>query len=106
MDEAWPLEQQRRFVSETVELYSWRGTTRGLVGLVRIYSGVEPEVSESGGAAWSPAPATAAPGRSEPGVTVTLRVADPNAVDLRRLDAIVAAATPAHIQHQIEVLAR
>ena len=106
IDETWPEEQQRRFVTEAVDLYRWRGTARGLAGLVRIYVGVEPEIAETGAVSWSSAPGGPLPGRASrvnPALLVRVRVPDPSAVDQRRLTAIVAAATPAHVPYKIEV---
>jgi phage tail-like protein len=108
IDETWPEEQQRRFVTEAVDLYRWRGTTRGLAGLVRIYVGVEPEIAETGAVSWSSAPGAPLPGRRSrvnPALLVRVRVPDPSTVDERRLTAIVAAATPAHVPYKIEVRA-
>jgi phage tail-like protein len=106
IDETWPEEQQRRFVTEAVDLYRWRGTIRGLAGLVKIYVGIEPEIAETGAVSWSSAPGGPLPGRASrvnPALLVRVRVPDPSAVDQRRLTAIVAAATPAHVPYKIEV---
>lgn len=103
VDENWPLDRQRALVARTVELYSWRGTARGLVELVRLYVGVEPEVTDSGGAAWSAVPGGEAPGSAEPVVRVRVRVPAGEEPDARRLDAVVAAAKPAHVRHEVEV---
>lgn len=105
-DETWPLERQRALVVDAVHLYQWRGTIRGLRRLVEIYSGVEPEIVDSGGAAVSAVPGGALPGSDESGLTVTVRVDDPATIDVGRLDAIVGAAKPAHVPHRIEVVAR
>jgi phage tail-like protein len=104
LDETWPEERQRALVAQAVELYRWRGTVHGLAALVAIYAGVEPEIEESGGANWSPTPGGELPGSAEPSLIVRVRVADPSTVDSARLEAIVAAAKPAHIPHQVEVL--
>lgn len=104
LDETWPEDRRRELVSQAVELYRWRGTVRGLSALVRIYAGVEPEIEERGGTAWSPTPGGELPGRPEPGLTVRVRVPEPATVDAGRLEAIVAAAKPAHVPHQVEVL--
>ncbi|HEX2040931.1 MAG TPA: phage tail protein [Acidimicrobiales bacterium] len=104
LDETWPEERRRDLVGQAVELYRWRGTVHGLAALVAVYTGVEPEIEESGGAAWSPTPGGELPGSAEPSLTVRVRVADPSTVDAARLEAIVAAAKPAHIPHQVEVL--
>lgn len=104
LDETWPVERQRQLVAQAVETYRWLGTARGLRMLMAIYTGQEPEIIETGGVTWSAAPGSAAPGRVEPHVTVRVRVTDPASVDLRRLEAVVAAATPAHVPHTIEVV--
>jgi phage tail-like protein len=46
LDRAWPIERRRELVAKASELYRWRGTRRGLVEYLRIYSGVRPEIVE------------------------------------------------------------
>jgi phage tail-like protein len=104
LDENWPLERQRTFVAEAVELYRWRGTVKGLSALVALYAGVEPEIVDTGGVEWSATPYGRIPGEPEPRFTIRLRVPDRSAVDVDRLDAIVRAAKPAHVLHQIELV--
>ena len=48
-------------IANIVELYRWRGTIRGLVAELAIYTGGDVEISESGGAAWSLTPGTDPP---------------------------------------------
>lgn len=103
LDENWPLERQRTFVAEAVELYRWRGTVKGLSALVALYAGVEPEIVDTGGVTWSAVPNGAVPGEPEPRFTIRLRVPDRSAVGVDRLDGIVRAAKPAHVTHQIEL---
>ena len=105
IDETWPLERQRAVVAQAVELYRWRGTIRGIRALVAVFTGIEPEIGETGGVAWSGVPGGSIPGEADARMTVRVRVADPKAVDVARLDAIVAAAKPAHVAHEVEVLA-
>ncbi|MGH2968337.1 MAG: phage tail protein, partial [Solirubrobacteraceae bacterium] len=93
-------ERQRALVAQAVELHRWRGTVRGLAHLVQLYTGVEPEIVESGGVHWSLVPEAPPPGSDEPMLVVRLRVADPGTIDVRRLDALVATAKPAHIPHR------
>ena len=50
IDEGWPIERSRAFIANIVELYRWRGTIRGLVAELAIYTGGDVEISESGGA--------------------------------------------------------
>lgn len=104
LDENWPLHQQRALVAQAVDLFHWRGTARGLSANVALYAGVEPEISESGASAWSPAPNSSLPGAAVPSLVVRVRVADPAGLDANRLDRIVSASKPAHVPHSIEVL--
>jgi phage tail-like protein len=104
LDENWPLERERTFVAEAVELYRWRGTVKGVSALVALYAGVEPEIIDTGGVRWSPTPNGSVPGEPEPRFTIRLRVPDRSAVDVDRLDAIVRAAKPAHVLHEIELV--
>jgi phage tail-like protein len=104
LDENWSLERQRALVAQAAELYRWRGTRRGLVAHVALYTGTEPEVMDSGGCVWSATPGGEPPGAWPPRVTVRVRVSDTSAVDERRIEAIVAAAKPAHVAHEIEVV--
>ena len=104
IDENWPVDRQRALVGGAVDLYQWRGTRRGLAAHVALYTGVEPEIEESGGCEWSLTPGTAPPGTAEPAVVVRVAVADPAAIDTNRLDRIVSASKPAHVLHRVEVV--
>ncbi|CND49511.1 phage tail protein [Mycobacterium tuberculosis] len=99
-----PEEQARAAVASAAALHRLRGTRRGLAAAVRLAFGVEPEIIESGGAAWSERPLGVFPGEPEPRLEVFLRVPDPSAVDLRRLDDVVAAARPAHLSYTLRIL--
>lgn len=105
LDENWPLERQRDLVANAVGLYEWQGTARGLARIIEIYAGVTPEITESGATSWAPSPGSDLPGTAEAHVKVTLRVPDPAAVDVARIARIVAAAKPAHVVHEVEVVA-
>ena len=104
LDETWPIDRRRELVAKGVELYRWRGTVKGLADAVAIYAVDAPEIIESGGMVWSTSPATKFPGKTEPEVVVRLRVKDPDAIDQRRLERLVAASTPAHIVAKVEVV--
>ncbi|RKN44038.1 phage tail protein [Streptomyces hoynatensis] len=99
-----PLTQRRAVVSGAVLRHRMRGTRAGLAAVVRIETGAEPEITESGGTAWSASPGSPAPGSARPSVTVTLRVAEPGRVDLARLEHLVAEETPAHVASRVEIL--
>jgi phage tail-like protein len=46
LDESWSLEQRRQLIHSATELYSWRGTKRGLSQYIQLYAGIEPEITE------------------------------------------------------------
>jgi phage tail-like protein len=104
LDDTWPSDRRRLLVSRAVPLYQWRGTVRGLAEHVAIYAGVEPEILENGGTAWSPVPGGPLPGVAEPRLLVRLAVPDPKSLDTTRLDRVIMAAKPAHLAHAVEVL--
>jgi phage tail-like protein len=103
IDENWPLDRQRSVLAETVDLYSWRGTRRGLRELTRIYTGVTPEITDGGGVSWSPTPGGEATGTGEPTVRVRVVVDRTEDFDADRLRAIVTMACPAHVRCTVEV---
>ena len=96
-------ERQREFVQVGVELLQWRGTARGVRAAVRALFDIEPELNESGGTAQSTQTGTALPGSDRPDLLVRLRVPNPEEFDVRRLDALVEMAKPAHLPHRVEV---
>ncbi len=98
--------RRRELVRRAAELYRWRGTARGVRAAVAAWCGVEPEVVESGASGWSAEAGAPFPGDPEPALLVRVRVPEPSAVDVRGLDALVAAVTPAHVPHRVEVLPR
>ncbi len=105
IDEDWPLERQRTFVSEAATVYRLRGTAAGLKAEVEIYTQGTVEVIESGACAWSSTPNSEPPGQSPASVVVRITVADPARVSAAGLEAIVSTAKPAHVAHRIELVA-
>jgi phage tail-like protein len=102
LDENWTTERQRQLVDEAAELYRWRGTARGLAAHIAVYTGIEPEVLDSGGYGWSPVPGGQPPG--DESWTVTIRVHEADHIDPDRLERLIEAAKPAHIVHRVEVI--
>ena len=102
-DETWPVERRRAFVASATELYRMRGTAKGLAAHVQIFTGGEVEIVEHGGSAWSPTNGAALPGSSGFDIVVRVQTADPSTVDATKVDALVAAAKPAHLTHRVEV---
>ncbi|MFD5759013.1 phage tail protein [Streptomyces sp. NPDC127044] len=86
-------------------LHRVRGTRRGLSEAVRLAFGVEPEITESGAAAWDPRPLGPVPGDRRPRLHVTLRLPEPTPADEYRLENLVAAARPAHMPYTVQVTA-
>ncbi len=105
IDEGWSLAQRRELVANAVELHRWRGTRRGLVEHVRLLTGGEVDVAESGMCTWSDRAGDPVPSESTPWVAVDVRVADPDAVDQRRLLAALAEIVPAHVRVSVRVTA-
>lgn len=99
-----PLER-RQFVKAALRLHAQRGTAQGIRDAVRMWFGFEPEITDSGAMGWSYDPEAPLPGSPDTLLTVTLRVPDPAAVDVRVLEAVVLALKPAHVPHVVEVVA-
>jgi len=97
-------EREREAVARAVQLHALRGTRAGLAAQLRLAFGVEPEIEESGGAAWSAVPGGPLPGTAVPGLLVRLRVADPASVDRRAVTALVSAGCPAHLVPHVEIV--
>jgi phage tail-like protein len=105
LDETWTIERRRAFVAMAAELYRQRGTAAGMAEHVRIFTSGDVDIEESGGSAWSPTTGAGMPGTSDLSLVVRVRVPKPASVDAVRLDALVAAAKPAHVLHRVEVVA-
>jgi phage tail-like protein len=104
IDETWSMERRREAVARAVELYRLRGTATGLAQQIEIHTGGTVEIVENGGTAWSIDPGGELPGSPRPLVVVRVHVSDPKAIDPLRLDALVAAAKPAHVEHRVEIV--
>lgn len=105
LDETWPAATQRAMVAAAPRQHRDRGTHLGLAGYLRLLTGGEVELTESGGTRWSAEPGAPPPGAATPGLEVIVRVADPGSVDLARLDRAVRDARPAHLPYQVQVTA-
>ena len=95
--------QQRRLLKSAGELHARRGTRRGLQLAVEAELGVPVQVVETGASSWSTQPGGELPGEPDPAVVVVARPPAGQDVDIERLDALVRAIKPAHIQHRVEV---
>jgi phage tail-like protein len=106
IDDSWDQERRREIVARAVDLYRLRGTAAGLGQQIEIHTGGTVEIVENGGSAWSIDPGGELPGSPKPLVVVRVHVDDPKALDPLRVDALVAAAKPAHVEHRVEIVKR
>ena len=109
LDETWPLERRRELVGSAVELFRDRGTRRGMREYLRVYSGVEPKITEDYGgislAGQARLGLNTVLGEGRPHTfKVTLELDDPESVDLAQLKAIIEAEKPAHSGYSLEIL--
>ncbi len=95
--------QQRQLLQSAGELHALRGTRRGLELAVQAELGVPVQVVETGASTWSTQPGGDLPGEPVPAVVVVARPRAGQDVDPERLDALVRAIKPAHIQHRVQV---
>jgi phage tail-like protein len=104
IDESWTSERRRQVVARAVELYRLRGTATGLAEQIEIHTGGAVEIIENGGTAWSIDAGGELPGSPKPLLVVRIQVEDPKSVDGGRIEAIVAASKPAHVEHRVEIV--
>jgi phage tail-like protein len=93
---------QRHELAVAGSLNVTRGTRRSIELAVQSALGVPVEVSESGGARWSPSPGGQLPGDPTPAVAVVVH-APAESVEVDRLDRLVASVTPAHVARTVSV---
>ena len=98
LDERWPEAQRRALILAAVDLYQWRGTRRGLSEFLRLYTGLTPEIVESG---------VGKRGATEADAfrfIVRIKVPDPAAVDRSVIETIINAEKPAHTGYSLEIV--
>ncbi|MDQ6709642.1 MAG: phage tail protein [Candidatus Dormibacteraeota bacterium] len=106
LDEAWSVERRRALVANAFEFYRMRGTSNGLKAHVEVFTGGTVEITDTGGLATSTTAGAPFPGSPNFAVLVRVEVEDPTAMNMARLEALVAAAKPAHVTHKIQVVKR
>ena len=106
LDESWPIERRRALVASAVELYQWRGTRRGMREYLRVYTGVEPGITEESGG--FPLNDNArlglntSLGSGQHNVfTVTLELDDPDSLNVQHIKTIIEAEKPAHAAYRL-----
>jgi phage tail-like protein len=105
-DETWPAERRRALVALAVQLHRRRGTVAGIAMHVKLLGAGDVAVTDSGGASWSKTSGGKAPGDAS--LSVSVKVAPPKKgqVDAAKIEALVAATTPAHVTHQVTIADR
>ncbi|MFD5893125.1 phage tail protein [Streptomyces sp. NPDC060366] len=99
-----PTNHRRTAVRGAVARHARRGTLGGLADAVRLETGTEPEIAESGGTAWSTSPNTPLPGSAVPWVTIRVRAAEGRPLDRVRLEELIDTEVPAHVGFTLELL--
>ncbi|MFC9603409.1 phage tail protein [Streptomyces niveus] len=99
-----PTDHRRTAVRGAVARHARRGTLGGLAEAVRLETGTEPEIAESGGTAWSTSPNTPLPGSAVPWVTIRVRAAEGRPLDRVRLEELIDTEVPAHVGFSLELL--
>lgn len=97
--------RQRHELQIAGSLNATRGTRRSIELVLENALGMPVEVSESGGARWTPSPGGDLPGTADPMIAVVVRPPSGTEVDLDRLDALVRSVKPAHVRHTVSVQA-
>ncbi len=109
LDDSWPVERRRALVRSAVQLFQWRGTRRGLSEYLRVYTGVEPEITEEfGGFPLGEASRlglnTVLGTGANNVFTVTIRTEDPDSISRQQVKAIIEAEKPAHTAYRLNIV--
>ncbi|MCJ8505885.1 phage tail protein I [Kocuria flava] len=106
VDEHWPVPQRREIVANGARIHRRRGTAAGIADAVRLAAAgvTHVDIEDSGGTEWSRTPDTQLPGTSRAELHVRVHATSLEDVDARRLDAVIRAVKPAHVQHTFEVV--
>lgn len=101
VSERWPIHRRRELLARAVEVYRWRGTTKGIQDAIELYTGIVPVVTDSGAVSASAEPLGAMPGSNDRRVTITME--GRSDISLEVVEAIVAATIPVHCASSIAI---
>ena len=89
LDSHWSEARCRRLLAEAMDLYRWRGTHDGLTRMIKVCTGLTPEITED---------------PSQPFI-LQIRVSVPPGSDVRRelLEGLIKVHKPAHVGYRLEV---
>jgi phage tail-like protein len=99
----WPLQRRRELLRRAVEVHRMRGTVWGVSSAVELYTGIEPDITDSGATVGSAAPGGDLPGQRQLGLSVTVTTSSID-IDVDVVERIVSATKPAHVPHRVEVV--
>ena len=108
MDETLPVERRRELVKSANLLFRWRGTRRGLREYLRLFTGVEPRITEDFGGigldgAYELGRNAVLGGGNRHVFTVTFEVDDPDTINTTRVRRIIETEKPAHAGYILRV---
>jgi phage tail-like protein len=106
LDDAWSVERRRAVLAHAFEFYRMRGTVKGLRAQVEALTGGTVEIIDTGGVTTSTKAGEALPGSPNFALMVRIAVDDLSTINTTKLDALVAAAKPAHVTHKVQVVKR
>jgi phage tail-like protein len=113
LDDSWSLEKRRQLIHSASELYSRRGTRRGLAEYLRLYTGIVPEITEYvDGMTLGPDTYlginTTIAGRERHSFTVTLRLQNMSQEEIAAKELairrIIEAEKPAHTAYRLNLI--
>jgi phage tail-like protein len=112
LDDGWPIERRRAVLANAMELHRWRGTRRGLMEHLELYTGIRPEIVE-GGAGFKLGSRSRlghqlmlGSGDRSNHFSVIFRVDDVESFDRNRIRYVIDAQRPAHCTYALFVMAR
>jgi phage tail-like protein len=106
VDSAVARARQRHELQVAGPLNVSRGTRRSIELVLANALGMPVDVSDSGGARWTPSPGGPLPGDPEPLISVAVHPPAGVEVDQDRLDALIRSVKPAHVRHVVVVQPR
>lgn len=101
----WPAQRRRDLVAAAAALHAWRGTPVAIRAAVRLATGVEPELLESGAVGWSQTPSAGFAEQDWAWDEVVVRVSLGRLQDdeLAALTGLLALVMPAHVRWRLDV---
>ncbi len=97
LNEDWPEARRRELILAASELYQWRGTRRGLIEFIKLYTGTIPEIKEPGVGLRKVSPDQAYK------IEITIKEAGGKKIDPVLLKMIIEAEKPAHVSYTLNI---